>query len=948
MARNEKETRIQLINPKLRKAGWKVLNKDHIIEKGVACIETPVFDMPKTLENQNGNGFVDYVLFGDDGKALAVIEAKKSVVNADIGRMQACLYADCLEKVDHRRPIIYWTNGYQIFMKDGIYPTEREVFGFHTKEELEYMIQKRNYSLKDCQVDANICGRYYQQDAIEEVLNHLKSKNTRSLIVLATGTGKTRVSCALSEIFIRNNYVKRILFLADRKNLVRQAKEECFEKFLPSVPMALICDGQKEGEESKARIVFSTYQSMLSIIKDTEKCPYGIGHFDLIIVDEAHRSLFNKYGEIFDYFDSLMIGLTATPRDDIHKSTYRVFKLESDMPNYEYDVVKGVKDGYLTYYRAFDRTPSILKNGLKHDELTQEEKEQYEDLFTDETGEYPPSVDGELFYSVITNKDTIREVLKTLMEEGLKVDCGDKLGKTIIFARDHNHATLIKKEFDDLFPELCMKNNPNGVDYCVVIDNKIPYNEVLQREFKNKQDIRIVVSVDMMDTGVDIPEVVNLVFFKKVLSKIKFWQMIGRGTRLCKDIHIKSPSKAFFDRLTNDSNMESYDDKQGFYIFDICNVFPYFKLNPDGEINDSDTLSLNQKIFMQKVALYKAMQFNYGKLVEEDRKFYEQLRQDLVNEIKSLNKNMIGVQKNYQYVEKYSKVGAWLNFNQDNFVEVKQHIARNIQGEIDLESARIFDHLCYKFSASRFMKNKDFVKATKTIYSMCNYLLNAKKDNDEVKKSINTLNYIVSDEFIQDSSVSKVDECRLEVRDLMRYIERDIVIPIISDFDDKIVGSGFAIEDDVNLEVSVDDFKTLEEKTIFYIQSNPSDLLVHQIQNLIKPTEKAIRTCESEIIKFVKEVDDYTRVFEDDEALVRFVRQNIEFNPDAINEFLDKQKVKGFNEMQLAYAKGLIEFISQNGYFSRQFIISVEELQTGDLFTNVEILSLLEDIEKVF
>lgn len=262
---------------------------------------------------------------------------------------------------------------------------------------------------------------------------------------------------------------------------------------------------------------------------------------------------------------------------------------------------KVVKDGFLVYYRALDRTPDILKNGVTYEELDEEDKEQYEELFTDDDGTIPEKIEGKQFYSVITNKDTIRTVLRDLMEEGIKVNNGDTLGKTIIFARDHNHAVMIQEEFRKMYPELCNPNAANGVDYCVVIDNRIRYNEVLQREFKNKQDIRIVVSVDMMDTGVDIPEVVNLVFFKKVMSKIKFWQMIGRGTRLCDNLKSISPSKAYFERMTNDNSRQFYQNKQGLLIFDVCNVFNFFKLNPDGREDKTDgVLSLNQKIFYGK------------------------------------------------------------------------------------------------------------------------------------------------------------------------------------------------------------------------------------------------------------------------------------------------------------------------------------------------------------
>lgn len=944
MPKSEKETRLQLIDPKLKKSGWGVLYQKHIIEKNKACIETPVVGMPKTSENPTGNGFVDYVLFGDDGRPLALVEAKKSLINEETGRVQACLYGDALEKKYGLRPIIYYTNGYTIKIIDGIYPP-REVFGFHKKNELEYLIQKRNFRLEDKNVDATICGRYYQKDAIDEVLKHLENKHSRSLIVLATGTGKTRVSCAISDIFLRNNYVKRILFLADRKNLVRQAKEETFEKFLPTVPMFVIVDGQKEGDEIQARIVFSTYQSMLSIIKDTETNPYGIGHFDLIIVDEAHRSLFNKYAEIFTYFDSLMIGLTATPRNDIHKSTYKVFNLDDGIPNYEYDVVKGVKDGYLTYYRALDRTPDILKNGVTYENLSEEEKEQYEELFTDDDGNIPEKIEGKEFYSIITNKDTIREVLKDLMEEGLKVNNGDILGKTIIFARDHNHALMIQDEFRTMYPELCNPNSANGVDFCVIIDNKIKYNEVLQREFKNGQGIRIVISVDMMDTGVDIPDVVNLVFFKKVLSKIKFWQMIGRGTRLCENLKVISPSKAYFERLTNDKTRQLYESKQGFLIFDICNVFPFFKLNPDGRTDRSEeVLSLYQKIFMQKTSLYKAMHSNFAKLKIEDRKFYEHLREELVKEVNNLNRNYIGVIKNLEYVDKYSSVNGWINFLQQDLIDIKKHIAPNVQGEIDLEMSRLFDYLCYKFAATRYKADSEFKKTAKTIYVLSSYLLKFKIDIGDVANHVETLKYVTSNDFLRDSTVCKVNEIREELRDLMRYIDFQKIPPIISDFDDQISSFEDAEEEEVDFTVTIDDFKTLEEKITFYIQSNTELPLVHKIQYLVKPNQKDIEELKQKIIEIARTAEEYNDLFPDDAAIVTFVRKNIEMIPEAVDSFIEIQKAKGLQGGQITYIKELLLFISQNGKFERTDLLR-EELNFNSIFNSIEINNLIKDIE---
>lgn len=945
MPKSEKETRLDLIDPKLRLAGWKVLNEKHLIEKDCACIETPVVGMPKTTENPTGNGFVDYVLFGDDGKPLALIEAKKSIYNEEKGRVQACLYADALEKQYKLRPVIYYTNGYTIKIIDGLYPP-REVFGFHKKDELEYLIQKRDFKLDDVAPDTDICGRYYQVDAIDEVIKHFKSKHSRSLIVLATGTGKTRVSCALSDIFIRNNYVKRILFLADRKNLVKQAKEETFEKFLPTVPMMVIVEGQREGDESKARIVFSTYQSMLSIIKDTSTCPYGIGHFDLIIVDEAHRSLFNKYAEIFTYFDSLMIGLTATPRNDINKSTYKVFNLDDEIPNYEYDLIKGVKDGYLTYYRALDRTPEILKNGVTYDGLSPDEQEEYEDKFTEDDGTIPDKIEGREFYSVITNKDTIRKVLQTLMEEGLKVNNGDTLGKTIIFARDHNHAIMIQEEFRKLYPELCLPNNPNGVDYCVVIDNQIKYNEVLQREFKEKQSIRIVVSVDMMDTGVDIPEVVNLVFFKKVLSKIKFWQMIGRGTRLCPDIKVISPSKAYFGRLTNDGNRQLYNDKQGFLIFDICNVFPFFKENPDGKVDKSDVaLSLYQRVFLEKVALYRAMLAHYATLSIEDKKYCDQIRQEFITEVSNMNRNFIGVQSALKHVDKYSELSGWVNFDQTNFAEVKKYIAPNVTGEIDLESARKFDYLCYRFAATRFYSNNDFKKVAKAIYLISTYLITNKSHIKEVSEHLDTLNYISTNEFINDSTITKVDSIREEVRELIRFIDKKDFEPLVTDFTDDIKNNGDADETPVDIRITIDDFKTLSEKALFYIQSNPNEPLVKEVQNLVKPTKESIEKFVKEMKAIAKTTEEYYEAFPTDDDAVIFVRKNLEINPICVKSFLESLENLGFNDAQVNYAKELLIFISQNGTFRRQDLIR-EELNFNGIFNSKEINLLIEKIEE--
>lgn len=532
------------------------------------------------------------------------------------------------------------------------------------------------------------------------------------------------------------------------------------------------------------------------------------------------------------------------------------------------------------------------------------------------------------------------------MDEGLKVNNGDTLGKTIIFARDHNHAIMIQEEFRKLYPELCLSNNPNGVDYCVVIDNQIKYNEVLQREFKEKQNIRIVVSVDMMDTGVDIPEVVNLVFFKKVLSKIKFWQMIGRGARLCQNLNVLSPSKAYFGRMTNDGTRQLYQDKQGFLIFDICNVFPFFKENPDGKDDKSDiALSLYQKVFLEKATLYRAMLANYAKLQIEDKKYCDQIRNELIQEVKGMNTNYIGVQSSLKYVNKYSEIVNWINFDQTNLAEVKKYIAPNVTGEIDLESARKFDFMCYKFAATRFYNNADFKNVAKMLFVLSQYLIQYKSHIKEVSDHLTTLNYMGTDEFINDSTICKVDSVRCEIRDLIRFIEKKVFEPLITDFTDNIESTGDAIEDPVDMRITIDDFKTLEEKARFFIQNNVGEPLVKEIQDFIKPTSESISLFKSKMIKIAKTADEYNELFSNDEDLVIFVRKNIEISPIAITSFVELLRNNGFNDSQIKYAKELLVFISQNGTFKRQDLLR-EELDFDDIFDSVQINKLLALIEE--
>ena len=508
--KSEAITRQCLIDYMLNEAGWEVLTDKGGIQGGKACIEVKVTGMPTASDI----GYCDYVLFSKGGKPLAVIEAKSTIKCASTGRKQAILYADCLEKAYGVRPVIYYTNGYTTQVIDGMGYPDREVISFHSHDDLEYLIQKRGRAkITDLTIDEAITNRPYQKTAIKTLVEWLNANHRRGLLVLATGTGKTRVSISLCKLLTNNNWIKKVLFLADRTELVNQARGN-YEQMLPSESMT--CLSEDAEPDLTARFIFSTYQTMINYI-NAIPVQFSVGHFDLIIIDEAHRSIFGKYGAIFQYFDSLLIGLTATPRDEIDKNTFRLLELE-DEPNFEYTFDEAVKDGYLVPYKVKNCTSKAIKRGIKYNELTPEQRQQLEKVWEYEKiqkgipkdEEYHRDIEGSELFRYLINDDTIDNVLSELMTGGLKIHSGEDLGKTIIFAYNHRHAERIVQRFHTLYPE-------RGADYCQLIDNQVNHHDKLIREFKTPEKYpQIAVSVDMLDTGIDVPEILNLVFFKIV------------------------------------------------------------------------------------------------------------------------------------------------------------------------------------------------------------------------------------------------------------------------------------------------------------------------------------------------------------------------------------------------------------------------------------------------
>ncbi|GIZ95568.1 hypothetical protein TTY48_01800 [Tsukamurella sp. TY48] len=572
---DEAETRDRLIDLMLREAGWTIAEAPG---PAAVTLERAVTGMP----NESGNGFVDYVLWGDDGRPLGLIEAKRTKKSAEIGQQQAKLYADSLEAEFGTRPVMFYSNGYDHWIWDDAagYPP-REIQGFYTAEELALLVHRRasRKALSTVDIDGDIVNRYYQKRAIRAVDDAFTRKNRDALLVMATGSGKTRTVIALVDQLMRANWVRRVLFLADRTALVKQAAD-AFKEHLPdATTVNLVTERSADG-----RVYVSTYPTMMNLINNVDEATgrrFGPGFFDLIVIDEAHRSVYAKYGAIFDWFDGLLVGLTATPKGEVDHNTYRLFHLEDGVPTDAYSLEQAVKDTYLVPPIGVSVGTKFLRHGIRYDDLTDEEKEQWDALDWGDD-ESPDEVDAEAINRFLFNEDTVDKVLATLMTDGYKVAGGDRIGKTIIFAKNQAHADFIQRRFDLQWPHY-------AGHFARVITHGSPYAQSLIDDFSIPNKVpHIAISVDMLDTGIDVPEVLNLVFFKSVRSKTKFWQMIGRGTRLRPDLFAPG------------------DHKKNFFVFDFCGNLEYFSEDLPGS-EGSTQKGLSQRLFEARVGLAVAL-----------------------------------------------------------------------------------------------------------------------------------------------------------------------------------------------------------------------------------------------------------------------------------------------------------------------------------------------------
>ena len=913
---SEANTRKLYIDLYLREAGWDVLETEGVALPAKAGVEIEVQGMP----NASGIGRCDYVLYGRDGKPLAVVEAKKTSISPEKGRHQVDLYGECFKAVYGYKPVLYYTNGYTTKVIDGVYP-DRTVIAFHTLEELERMIQRRaRKDITDLKINDEISGRPYQKIAITSLCEKLNKKQRRGLLVMATGTGKTRVSISLVDVLMRNQWVKNVLFLADRTSLVSQAKRN-FSKLLPNCSICVLSEGGEK--DFNARLMFSTYQTMINYI-DAEDKRFKSGRFDLIIVDEAHRSIFNRYGAIFSYFDSLLVGLTATPKDEVDANTYGIFACESGVPDSEYSLEEAIKEHYLVGYKVINRSSQMLENGINISRLSVEEQTQLEAYLAEVQ---PPSLDytvpgNELFKSLY-NEKTCKLVVEELMTQGLRVNQGETLGKSIIFAFDHTHAQMIVECFHELYPEL-------PANTCQLVDNYVQNAQSLIENFEEDPTFRVAVSVDMLDTGIDVPEVLNLVFFKKVRSKIKFVQMIGRGTRLCE--HLYGPGK----------------HKRGFLIFDYCGNFEYFDEHEQGADAQVKTLGPTQRLFiLQSEILHELQQVQYQE-DEWSKGYYDELKARLhqqVTEIRA-HSNRIQVRTEMQYVDKYCDWENWMALTPVSAQELQKHIVPILDtGVAGNPTALAFDCCMMKIMLS-FISTESVsgaAREVKQVSQAAKYLLDEKASIPQVLAKAADLKLLASSDFWEYPVMSDIERLRKSLRELMQFLGGDGRGKYEINLPDVISQSEFQPDD------TVVDIRTYREKVIDYLAAHLESPAIRKIHNLESITAEDLEELERILWQELGSKEEYDKTT-DQSNLAVFVRSLIGLNQEAVNEkFSIYLNDNTFNAQQQEYIRTIINYVRANGDIELKDIVNkapFNNYNIADLF-GAHIATLRKIIEQL-
>ena len=945
---NEANTRRLLIDEMLREAGWN--------PSAPNAIEFEVTGMPKQNATDSGNGRVDYVLWDNDGKPLALIEAKRTSKSPQSGQHQAKLYADCLEQRYSQRPLIFFSNGYETWLWDDTQYPPRQVLGFLKKEELQRILFRRSNRkrLSAVAINENIAGknRPYQKEAIRRIADTFEHENRRkALLVMATGTGKTRTAIALIDLLKRANWVNRVLFLADRKALLRQAFR-AFQNQLPSVTPANLLE--KNHDFTSANVVLSTYKTMLNAIdRHTVSSPtdtadpsieklFGVGYFDLIVVDEAHRSIYKKYGEIFDYFDGLLVGLTATPRAEVDRDTYRIFDLPQGIPTFTYELDDAIQDGHLVPPRAVNVPFKFLRTGVKYSDLSPEEQLEYEEKFRDEeTGELPSQISSAALNQWLFNISTVEQALELMMNQGLKVDGGDRLGKTIIFARNHNHAEFIAECFNDSYPQY------NG-HFAQIIDSHDSHAQSLLDDFSepNKMPI-IAISVDMLDTGVDVPEILNLVFFKPVFSRVKFNQMIGRGTRQCENL--LGPNK----------------DKEEFLIFDLCSNCLYF----DQDIQETEKKlpeTLTTRLVKHRLELAQALtqtQADSAKTTDSETTDSEttdptptlrnRLLDDLHHHVSTMPRDNFMVRRHLRDVGEFSERDRWNILTAADTDTINRTLANLPNGITDQGAlAKEFDLLCLKLQLAILKKSASYERLRDRLRDTLNQL-ESKPDHPLIKPQLALIQTAQAESYWTDATPEMVEELRLQIRDLVKFIDREKQEVVITDFLDEM-----GEVQDVKVPTGQIGFSPnqYKRKVEAYIRENEDHIAIAKLKRN-RPLTDADLTALEDILFSPDPANPqdtqqnrqrFEEVFGKHKSLKLLIREIVGLDrAEAKQAFSHYLEGTTFSANQIRFVETIIDYLTQNGtmdpgrLYETPFTDTHTEGLSG-IFNEIEALRIIE------
>jgi type I restriction enzyme R subunit len=912
---NEAKTRKEIIDGRLKQAGWNVGDRTQVAEEFDIIVDSNLVQEAATP--YAGRQYSDYVLLGKDGKPLAVVEAKKSSVDANVGKEQAKQYCFNIQKQHGGElPFCFYTNGHDIYFWDLENYPPRKVHGFPTREDLERYnyVRKARKPLSGELINTKIAGRDYQIRAIRAVMEDLERKRRKFLLVMATGSGKTRTCVAMVEALMRAGWAEKVLFLVDRIALRDQALE-AFKEHLPNEPR-----WPKQGEKEIAkdrRIYISTYPTMLNVVR-SEETSLSPHFFDLVVIDESHRSIYNTYQEVLDYFNTITLGLTATPTDVIDHNTFNLFNCDDGVPTYAYSYEEAVNNipPYLCNFQVMKIKTKFQEEGINKRTVSIEDQKR---LILEGKEIEEINYEGTQLEKTVINKGTNALIVKEFMEESIKDPNGVLPGKTIFFCASKAHARRLEQIFDTLYPEY----NGELAKVLVSEDPRVYGKGGLLDQFKNNNMPRVAISVDMLDTGIDVRELVNLVFAKPVYSYTKFWQMIGRGTRLLEPTKMRSWCA----------------EKDVFLILDCWDNFEYFKLNPKGK-ELKPQIPIPVKLFGLRLdKIERAQEIGENEIVTSE---IVKLRK----QIESLPQNSIVIMEAKNELQRLSDENFWIKLTDDKIEflrAVVKPLMRTISGE-DFKAMR-FEKDVVEISFVGLTEEKEKFETLKD--SLVEKISELPLSVNIVAREREIITDVQGTKFWSTISEEKYDQLIVKLSPLMKFIDSRVspLGPAKFDFADLTTQKEFVEFGPQNEAVSIAKYREMvEEKVRELTSTNP---ILQKIQNGDSITEEEANDLASELHDENPHItiDLLRRVYNHRKA------QFIQF----IRHILGIEILESFPE---TVAKSFDTFIQNHSYLSgrqlqfldllKSFILEKGELQKRNLIESPFTMIHPEGIRGVF